>query len=181
MKSAHAVLTEIRVHKVEKLLNVDNLYARRMSSSCRITQCLKSTRALHRDVDCHYRGEIIIVDQVYRPPDGRSTGGNGLRRQSKTKKRSVKQENQTLATIVPELLPHVKTRRHGPSRSDAEAEEFREIYKLDVMVIPPNRKMIRKDFADKVYRTQREEFNAIADESKELHLGTAGAARYDIH
>ena len=83
----------------------------------------------------------------------------------------VKQENQTLATITFQNFFRMYEKLAGMTgTADTEAEEFRKIYKLDVMVIPPNRKMIRKDFADKVYRTQREKFNAIADEVKELHL-----------
>lgn len=61
--------------------------------------------------------------------------------------------------------------------ADTEAEEFAKIYKLDVIVIPPNIKMKRLDHADRVYRTEREKFNAIVNEIKDLHSKTTNPSR----
>ena len=65
--------------------------------------------------------------------------------------------------------------------ADTEAAEFDKIYKLDVVVIPPNRPMVRKDMADLVYRTEREKFDAIVEEIKEMHEdGQPVAGRHDL-
>ncbi|MBL8033997.1 MAG: preprotein translocase subunit SecA, partial [Leptospiraceae bacterium] len=168
------LLTEIGVHKVEKLLNVENLYApQNVELVHHVHQCLKAHKLFNRDVDYVVQsGEIIIVDEFTgRLMEGRRYS-DGLHQAIEAKEKvEVKQENQTLATITFQNFFRMYEKLAGMTgTADTEAEEFRKIYKLDVMVIPPNRKMIRKDFADKVYRTQREKFNAIADEVKELHL-----------
>jgi len=173
-KARTVLLTEIGVHKVEKLLNVDNLYApQNVELVHHVHQCLKAHKLFHRDVDYVVQaGEIIIVDEFTgRLMEGRRYS-DGLHQAIEAKEKvEVKQENQTLATITFQNFFRMYEKLGGMTgTADTEAEEFRKIYKLDVMVIPPNRKMIRKDFADKVYRTQREKFNAIADEVKELHL-----------
>ena len=173
-KARTVLLTEIGVHKVEKLLNVDNLYApQNVELVHHVHQCLKAHKLFHRDVDYVVQaGEIIIVDEFTgRLMEGRRYS-DGLHQAIEAKEKvEVKQENQTLATITFQNFFRMYDKLGGMTgTADTEAEEFRKIYKLDVMVIPPNRKMIRKDFADKVYRTHREKFNAIADEVKELHL-----------
>ncbi|MFZ5627951.1 MAG: preprotein translocase subunit SecA [Spirochaetota bacterium] len=173
-KARTVLLTEIGVHKVEKLLNVDNLYApQNVELVHHVHQCLKAHKLFHRDVDYVVQsGEIIIVDEFTgRLMEGRRYS-DGLHQAIEAKEKvEVKQENQTLATITFQNFFRMYEKLAGMTgTADTEAEEFRKIYKLDVMVIPPNRKMIRKDAADKVYRTQREKFNAIADEVKDLHL-----------
>ncbi|GAB4422384.1 MAG: preprotein translocase subunit SecA [Turneriella sp.] len=173
-KARTVLLTEIGVHKVEKLLNVDNLYApQNVELVHHVHQCLKAHKLFHRDVDYVVQGgEIIIVDEFTgRLMEGRRYS-DGLHQAIEAKEKvEVKQENQTLATITFQNFFRMYEKLAGMTgTADTEAEEFRKIYKLDVMVIPPNRKMIRKDYADKVYRTQREKFNAIADEVKDLHL-----------
>ncbi len=173
-KARSVLLTEIGVHKVEKLLNVENLYApQNVELVHHVHQCLKAHKLFSRDVDYVVQnGEIIIVDEFTgRLMEGRRYS-DGLHQAIEAKEKvDVKQENQTLATITFQNFFRMYEKLAGMTgTADTEAEEFRKIYKLDVMVIPPNRKMIRKDFADKVYRTQREKFNAIADEVKELHL-----------
>ncbi|MBX3721333.1 MAG: preprotein translocase subunit SecA [Turneriella sp.] len=173
-KARSVLLTEIGVHKVEKLLNVDNLYApQNVELVHHVHQCLKAHKLFNRDVDYVVQGgEIIIVDEFTgRLMEGRRYS-DGLHQAIEAKEKvDVKQENQTLATITFQNFFRMYEKLAGMTgTADTEAEEFRKIYKLDVMVIPPNRKMIRKDAADKVYRTQREKFNAIADEVKDLHL-----------
>ncbi|MFO1471737.1 MAG: preprotein translocase subunit SecA [Turneriella sp.] len=173
-KARSVLLTEIGVHKVEKLLNVENLYApQNVELVHHVHQCLKAHKLFARDVDYVVQGgEIIIVDEFTgRMMEGRRYS-DGLHQAIEAKEKvDVKQENQTLATITFQNFFRMYDKLAGMTgTADTEAEEFRKIYKLDVMVIPPNRKMIRKDAADKVYRTQREKFNAIAEEVKDLHL-----------
>lgn len=173
-KARTVLLTEIGVHKVEKLLNVENLYApQNVELVHHVHQCLKAHKLFHRDVDYVVQnGEIIIVDEFTgRLMEGRRYS-DGLHQAIEAKEKvEVKQENQTLATITFQNFFRMYEKLAGMTgTADTEAEEFRKIYKLDVMVIPPNKKMIRIDYPDKVYRTQREKFNAIADEVKELHL-----------
>jgi preprotein translocase subunit SecA len=173
-KARSVLLTEIGVHKVEKLLNVENLYApQNVELVHHVHQCLKAHKLFHKDVDYVVQsGEIIIVDEFTgRMMEGRRYS-DGLHQAIEAKEKvDVKQENQTLATITFQNFFRMYEKLAGMTgTADTEAEEFRKIYKLDVMVIPPNRKMIRKDAADKVYRTGREKFNAIADEVKDLHL-----------
>jgi len=173
-KARSVLLTEFGVHKVEKLLNVENLYApQNVELVHHVHQCLKAHKIFNRDVDYVVQsGEIIIVDEFTgRLMEGRRYS-DGLHQAIEAKEKvEVKQENQTLATITFQNFFRMYEKLAGMTgTADTEAEEFRKIYKLDVMVIPPNRKMIRKDFADKVYRTQREKFDAIAEEVKDLHL-----------
>jgi preprotein translocase subunit SecA len=173
-KARTVLLTEIGVHKVEKLLNIDNLYApQNVELVHHVHQCLKAHKLFHRDVDYIVQnGEIIIVDEFTgRLMEGRRYS-DGLHQAIEAKEKvEVKQENQTLATITFQNYFRMYEKLAGMTgTADTEAEEFRKIYKLDVMVIPPNRKMIRIDYPDKVYRTQREKFNAIAEEVKERHL-----------
>jgi len=173
-KARTVLLTEIGVHKVEKLLNVDNLYApQNVELVHHVHQCLKAHKLFHRDVDYVVQaGEIIIVDEFTgRLMEGRRYS-DGLHQAIEAKEGvEVKQENQTLATITFQNFFRMYEKLAGMTgTAETEAEEFRKIYKLDVMVIPPNKKMIRIDYPDKVYRTQREKFNAIAEEVKELHL-----------
>jgi preprotein translocase subunit SecA len=166
-------------------LNVENLYApQNVELVHHVHQCLKAHKLFSRDVDYVVQnGEIIIVDEFTgRLMEGRRYS-DGLHQAIEAKEKvDVKQENQTLATITFQNFFRMYEKLAGMTgTADTEAEEFRKIYKLDVMVIPPNRKMIRKDFADKVYRTQREKFNAIADEVKELHLkGQPVLLRHDF-
>ncbi len=173
-KARSVLLTEIGVHKVEKLLNVDNLYApQNVELVHHVHQCLKAHKLFAKDVDYVVQsGEIIIVDEFTgRLMEGRRYS-DGLHQAIEAKEKvDVKQENQTLATITFQNFFRMYEKLAGMTgTADTEAEEFRKIYKLDVMVIPPNRKMIRKDAADKVYRTGREKFDAIAEEVKTLHL-----------
>jgi len=173
-KARTVLLTEMGVHKVEKLANVENLYApQNVELVHHVHQCLKAHKLFNRDVDYVVQdGEIIIVDEFTgRLMEGRRYS-DGLHQAIEAKEKvEVKQENQTLATITFQNFFRMYEKLAGMTgTADTEAEEFRKIYKLDVMVIPPNRIMIRKDAADKVYRTQRVKFEAIASEVKDLHL-----------
>src|SRR5258706_7450983 len=116
-------------------------------------------------------GEVLIVDEF----TGRLMPGrrwsDGLHQAVEAKEGvKIEAENQTLATITFETLFRMYERLAGMTgTADTEAAEFDKIYNLEVVVIPPNRIMVRKDMADLVYRTEREKFVAIVEEIKVKH------------
>src|SRR5258706_6435655 len=117
-------------------------------------------------------GEVLIVDEF----TGRLMPGrrwsDGLHQAVEAKEGvKIEAENQTLATIPFQNLFSMYEKLAGMTgTADTEAAEFDKIYRLEVVVIPPNRPMIRKDMADLVYRTEREKFTAIVEEIKQKHL-----------
>ncbi len=116
-------------------------------------------------------GEVIIVDEF----TGRLMPGrrwsDGLHQAVEAKEGvKIERENQTLATITFQNYFRMYEKLAGMTgTADTEAAEFDKIYKLDVVVIPTNRPMIRDDHADVVYRTEREKCDAVVEEIKELH------------
>src|SRR5206468_12795346 len=116
-------------------------------------------------------GEVIIVDEF----TGRLMPGrrwsDGLHQAVESKEGvKIEAENQTLATITFQNYFRMYEKLAGMTgTADTEAAEFDKIYNLEVVVIPPNRPMIRKDMSDLVYRTEREKFEAIVGEIKELN------------
>ena len=125
-----------------------------------------------RDVDYVVKdGEVLIVDEF----TGRLMPGrrwsDGLHQAIEAKEGVViENENQTLATITFQNYFRMYEKLSGMTgTADTEAEEFHKIYKLDVMVIPTNRPLLRPDFPDVIYKTEREKFNAVIEEIKEHH------------
>ncbi|MCS6985452.1 MAG: preprotein translocase subunit SecA [Leptospiraceae bacterium] len=173
-KARTVLLTEMGVSKVEKLLGIENLYAaQNIELVHHVHQCLRAHHLFHRDVDYVVQnGEVIIVDEF----TGRLMYGrrysDGLHQAIEAKEKvPVKQENQTLATITFQNYFRMYEKLAGMTgTADTEAEEFRKIYKLDVVVLPTHKPMIRVDYPDRVYRTQREKFQAIVEEVKECYL-----------
>ncbi|MDH5720292.1 MAG: preprotein translocase subunit SecA [Spirochaetia bacterium] len=173
-KARNVLLTEYGVSKVEKLLNVTNLYSpNNVDLVHHVHQSLKAHTLFQRDVDYVVQnGEVIIVDEFTgRLMEGRRYS-DGLHQALEAKERvSVKQETQTLATITFQNYFRMYEKLAGMTgTADTEAEEFKKIYNLDVMVIPTNRALVRKDHPDKIYRTVKEKFNAIAEEVKQCYL-----------
>jgi preprotein translocase subunit SecA len=172
-KSRTANLTDEGVSRCEDLLHVDNLYdPRYMELLHHIQQALKAHALFKRDVDYIVKdGEVVIVDEF----TGRLMPGRryseGLHQALEAKEKlKVKSENQTLATITFQNYFRMYDKLAGMTgTADTEAEEFAKIYKLDVMVVPSHKPMIRADYPDLVYRTVREKFMAAAEEIKELH------------
>jgi preprotein translocase subunit SecA len=137
-----------------------------------IQQLVKAYWLFEKDV--HYiinDKKILIVDEF----TGRLMPGrrwsDGLHEAVEAKERvEIERENQTLATITFQNYFRMYKKLAGMTgTADTEAVEFNKIYNLEVVVIPPNRPMIRKDHADTVYRTEREKFNAVVEEIKELY------------
>ena len=172
-KNHSAVLTEQGVTKAEKLLGVSNLYD---PASMDILHCVEQALKAHTlyKVDHHYvvqDGEVIIVDDFTgRLMQGRRWS-DGLHQAVEAKEGvTIERENQTLATITLQNYFRMYEKLGGMTgTAETEAEEFGTVYNLDVVVIPTNRAMIRKDGSDVIYRTLPEKWDAVVEEIQELH------------
>jgi preprotein translocase subunit SecA len=174
-KQHTAVLTEEGVAHAEKLLGLANLYdPENMDTLHAAQQALRAHTLYKLDVEYMLKdGEVIIVDEF----TGRLMPGrrwsDGLHQAVEAKEGvKIEAENQTLATITFQNYFRMYEKLAGMTgTADTEAAEFDKIYNLEVVVIPPNRPMIREDNPDLVYRTEREKFAAIAEDIKERHAG----------
>jgi len=172
-KAKSATLTEEGVMKVEKMLRLDNLYdPRNIETLHHVQQALRAHAMYKLDVDYVVKdGEVLIVDEF----TGRLMPGrrwsDGLHQAIEAKEGvTIENENQTLATITFQNYFRMYGKLAGMTgTADTEAAEFHKIYKLDVVVIPTNRPLLRPDFPDVVYKTEREKFRAVVGEVKELH------------
>ncbi|MGD9506169.1 MAG: preprotein translocase subunit SecA [Syntrophobacteraceae bacterium] len=172
-KSRAVSLTEEGVAKVEGLIGVENLYdPRHMDILHHVQQALRAHVLFKKDVDYIVKGgKVIIVDEF----TGRLMPGrrysDGLHQALEAKENvKIENENQTLASITFQNYFRMYDKLSGMTgTADTEAEEFAKIYKLNVVVIPTHRKMIRTDHPDCIYRTEKEKFRAVAREIKELH------------
>ena len=170
-KSHTATLTEEGVHKAEKILGVGNIYDDVSSEwAHHLTQGLRAHHLFRKDVEYVVKdGEIVIVDEF----TGRLMPGrrwsDGLHQAIEAKESMrIKEENQTLATITFQNYFKLYNKLSGMTGTAmTESDEFWEIYKLDVVEIPPNRPLVRKDSPDRIYRTEREKNNAIVAEIDE--------------
>ncbi|NOZ87682.1 MAG: preprotein translocase subunit SecA [Deltaproteobacteria bacterium] len=173
-KSRTVVLTEDQgVPKVERLLGVNNLYAPdEIETLHHVNQALKAHTLFKNEVDYVIKdGEVIIVDEF----TGRLMPGrrwsDGLHQAIEAKENvKIRSENQTLATVTFQNYFRLYDKLSGMTgTADTEAQEFGDVYELDVMVIPTNLPMIRKDHHDVIYKTEREKFNVILDELVHCH------------
>ena len=172
-KNHSSVLTEQGVSKAERLLGVSNLYD---PSNMDLLHCVEQALKAHTlyKLDHHYvvqEGEVIIVDDFTgRLMQGRRWS-DGLHQAVEAKEGvKIERENQTLATITLQNYFRMYEKLGGMTgTAETEAEEFNEVYGLDVVAIPTNRPMVRKDTADVIYRTLPEKWDAVVDEIKELH------------
>jgi preprotein translocase subunit SecA len=170
-KAHTSSLTEEGVTKCERLLGVENLYDPvniDVLHTCQ--QALRAHTLYKRDVAYVVKdGQVIIVDEF----TGRLMPGrrwsDGLHQAVEAKEGvKIERENQTLATITLQNYFRMYDKLSGMTgTADTEAAEFDKIYKLDVVVIPTNRDMIRIDEHDLVYRTEREKFDAVVEEIAE--------------
>ncbi|MCP9471938.1 MAG: preprotein translocase subunit SecA [Nitrospira sp.] len=172
-KTKTAALTEDGNARVEKLLGVENLYdPAHMDLVHHVVKALQAHALYKRDVDYVVKdGEVIIVDEF----TGRLMPGrrwsDGLHQAVEAKEGvKIANENQTLASITFQNYFRMYKKLSGMTgTADTEAAEFAKIYNLDVNVVPTNRKMIRIDYPDVVYRTEKEKFTAIVEEIKDCH------------
>jgi preprotein translocase subunit SecA len=179
-KHRTASITEEGVAKCEKLLGVENMYdPMNMDLIHHVYQGLKAHTLFQRDRDYVVRPkedntrelEVMIVDEF----TGRLMPGrrwsDGLHQAIEAKEGvKIERENQTLATITFQNYFRLYKKLAGMTgTAETEAPEFDKIYKLQVLVIPTNRTLIRTEYPDVVYRTEREKFNAVVEEIKGLH------------
>jgi preprotein translocase subunit SecA len=171
-KDKNVTLTEEGVKHLEKLMKIDNLYDNNhIDTIHHINQALKAHTLFVKDVDYIVKeGEVIIVDEF----TGRLMPGrrysDGLHQALEAKENvSIARESQTLASVTFQNFFRMYSKLAGMTgTADTEAVEFKKIYNLDVVVIPTNKPLVRKDNPDKVYRTEKEKYDAIVDEISEL-------------
>jgi preprotein translocase subunit SecA len=172
-KEKTVALTEEGVTHIEGLLQINNLYdENNMNIQHHIIQALKAQRLFKKDVDYIVKnGEVIIVDEF----TGRLMFGrrysDGLHQAIEAKEGVViARENQTLATITFQNYFRLYKKLAGMTgTAKTEEEEFIHIYNLPVVVIPPNRRLIRYSYSDIIYKTEREKFKAVIREIVEIH------------
>lgn len=172
-KAKTATITRSGVKKAEKYFNVDNLMdPDNMTLLHHINQALKAHGVMHADIDYVVKdGEVIIVDEF----TGRLMLGrrfnDGLHQAIEAKEGvKIAHESKTLATITFQNYFRLYKKLSGMTGTAmTEEDEFREIYKLDVIAIPTNKPVIRIDHSDQIYRTESGKFKAIIDQIVECH------------
>ena len=172
-ESKSASLTEAGIAKGEQLLNVDNLYdPANIEILHHLNQALKAHTLFKQDTDYIVKNnQVIIVDEF----TGRLMTGRryseGLHQALEAKEGvKIENENQTLASITFQNYFRMYDKLSGMTgTAETEAPEFKKIYNLDVLVIPTHMPMIRKDFADLIYKTKKEKYDAAVREIIELH------------
>jgi preprotein translocase subunit SecA len=172
-KAKNASLTEAGIARVEKLLNVGNLYdPSNIEIVHHVNQALKAHVIFKRDVDYVVRdNQVIIVDEF----TGRLMPGrrwsDGLHQAVEAKEGvEIENENQTLATITYQNYFRMYQKLSGMTgTADTEAEEFKKIYNLDVVVIPTNKPIRRIDHPDVIYKSQVGKHKAIIEQIKALY------------
>ncbi len=172
-KSRNVLLTEAGVHRLEEILKVENLFApENVDLVAHTSQALRAHLIYKDEVDYVVRdNEVIIVDEhTGRLMEGRRYS-DGLHQAIEAKERvEIKRETQTLATITFQNYFRIYKKLAGMTgTADTEAEEFKKIYKLEVVVIPTNVRVVRIDHPDRVYRTEREKFSAIIEEIRDCN------------
>ncbi len=173
-KNRNITLTEEGIAKIERMLNIDNLYdLKHIDLLHAIVQSIRAHHLFKRDVHYIVRdGEVLIVDEF----TGRVLPGrrwsDGLHQAIEVKEGvKVKEENQTLASITFQNYFKLYRKLSGMTgTAETEALEFREIYGLDVVVIPTYRPMIRKDLPDLVYKTKKEKWEKVVEEILINHI-----------
>ncbi len=172
-KRRAVVLTDAGVDKLEKILGIGNLYGvENIRTLYHLEQALRGEALFKRDKDyvVTNEGEVVIVDEF----TGRLLKGRryneGLHQAIEAKEGvAVQEESMTLATISFQNYFRLYKKLSGMTgTANTEAEEFHQIYKLDVVEIPPNRPVARKDRPDRIYRTEKGKFAAIVKEVKQL-------------
>ena len=172
-KAKTATITKSGVKKAEKAFHVDNLMdAENMTLAHHINQAIKANGVMKEGVDYIVRdGEVLIVDEFTgRVMDGRRFN-DGLHQAIEAKEGvEVKRESKTIATITYQNYFRLYGKLSGMTGTAlTEEDEFREIYKLDVIEIPTNRPVIRIDHPDVVYKTEAGKFDAVIDQIIECH------------
>ena len=172
-KNKNVILTDLGIDKIEKLamqksiLKNGNFYdPANLDLVHHVNQALKANLLFRKDTDYIVRdGKVQIIDEFTgRVLDGRRFS-DGLHQAIEAKENvKVEEENQTLASITYQNYFRLYKKLSGMTGTAmTEAEEFYDIYKLNTVSIPTNKKMLRKDFNDKIFRTEKEKYQAITD------------------
>jgi preprotein translocase subunit SecA len=172
-KAKTVTLTDKGVANAERRLRCDNLYdPRNINLLHHVNQALRAHVLFKRDVDYVVKdNEVVIVDEF----TGRLMPGrrwsDGLHQAVEAKEGvRIENENQTLATITFQNYFRMYKKLAGMTgTADTEAAEFAKIYNLEVSVVPTNKPMVRDDFADVIYKTEKSKFNAVVEEVKECN------------
>ena len=172
-KQKTATLTQLGVKKAEEHFGIENLTdPENLTLSHHINQAIKANGVMKLDVDYVVKdGEVLIVDEF----TGRLMYGRrfneGLHQAIEAKEGvKVQSESKTLATITFQNYFRLYGKLSGMTGTgQTESEEFQEIYKLDVVEIPTNKPVIRKDLPDSVFKTEKGKFNAVIDQIAEAH------------
>ena len=178
-KNKNAILTDVGIDKIEKLaihegiLKNNNFYdPENLNLVHHVNQALKANFLFNKDVDYIVReNKVQIIDEF----TGRVLGGrrfsDGLHQSIEAKENvEIQEENQTLASITYQNYFRLYKKLSGMTGTAlTEAEEFFDIYKLNVVAIPTNRPMIRKDYNDQIFRTEKEKYLAITNKIMECH------------
>ncbi|MEZ4366813.1 MAG: preprotein translocase subunit SecA [Kofleriaceae bacterium] len=190
-KAHSAMLTDDGNEKVEKLLGVTNLYdAANIQLVHHVHQALRAHTLYKRDVNYLIdNGKVVIISE----DTGRAMPGrrwsDGLHQAIEAKEGvTIEEENQTLATVTFQNYFRMYKKLSGMTgTADTEAPEFHEIYKLDVVVIPTNKPMVRDDQADLVYKNEAGKFRAVIDDVVECQgrgqpvlIGTVSVEKSEV-
>ena len=191
-KRKAVVLTDKGVEHVEKILGIASLYSsENIRTIYHLEQALRAESLFHRDKDyvVTHDGEVVIVDEF----TGRLLKGRryneGLHQAIEAKEGvEVQEESMTLATISFQNYFRLYEKLSGMTgTAETESEEFHQIYKLDVVQVPPNKKLIRDDRSDRIYRSEDGKFKAIVREVAALHhkgqpvlLGTVSVEKNEV-
>ena len=172
-KGKNVTLTEKGVKKVEKMLGLDNLYSpNNIELTHYLMQSLKAKELFVKDKDYLVReNEVVIIDEFTgRALEGRRYS-DGLHQAIEAKEGvKIASENQTLASITLQNYFRMYKKLSGMTgTAETEAAEFMHIYGLEVVIIPTNKPVIRKDNGDIIYKTKEEKIDAIVEKIKELH------------
>ena len=172
-KDKVVTLTEQGVKKVEEYFHIENLAdPENLEIQHNIILALRANNLMFRDKDYVVKDdEVLIVDEF----TGRIMPGrrysDGLHQAIEAKEHvNVRRESRTLATVTFQNFFNKYTKKAGMTgTAQTEEKEFRNIYAMDVIVIPTNRPMIRKDLEDAVYKTKKEKYKAVVDEVEKAH------------
>jgi preprotein translocase subunit SecA len=172
-KAKTAALNDEGIGTVEKILGVENLYdPKNIEILHCVQQALKAHALFKNEVDYVVNdGEVVIIDEF----TGRMMPGrrysDGLHQALEAKEGvNIENENQTLASITFQNYFRMYDKLSGMTgTADTEAEEFSSIYKLEVIVIPTNKDMVREDCSDLIYRTEQEKFDALIEEIRDCN------------
>ncbi len=190
-KHHNAYLTEQGEEKSAKLLGVDSLHSlSTMDYKHHVNQALKAHELFKRDKDYMIKdGKVLIVDEF----TGRLMPGrrwsDGLHQAIEAKENvKIERENQTLATITFQNFFKMYNKLAGMTGTAAtEAEEFSKIYNLDVLVVPTNEPLIRKNYPDIIYKTEKEKFSALVEnidklnkEGRPILVGTVSIEKSEV-